>query len=110
MPRKRIRKHYRRARYILYRETLIDAKEHILTFVGSFVGIGLIGLLNSQYLIANDNLFLIGSFGASSVLIYGRVLKRLRLMLITFSLLLLYSRSAIVPVKNLRSENAKYLV
>ncbi|NQX43649.1 HPP family protein [Pedobacter steynii] len=71
MPGKIIRKHYRRARYVLYRETLIDAKEHILTFIGSFVGIGLIGLLNSQYLVANDNLFLIGSFGASSVLIYG---------------------------------------
>ncbi|TKC07154.1 HPP family protein [Pedobacter frigoris] len=71
MPGKRIRKHYRRARYVLYRETLIDTKEHILTFIGSFVGIGLIGLLNSQYLVANDNLFLIGSFGASSVLIYG---------------------------------------
>jgi len=71
MPRKRIRKHYRRARYVLYRETLIDAKEHILTFIGSFIGIGLIGLLNSKYLVANDNLYLIGSFGASSVLIYG---------------------------------------
>lgn len=71
MPGKIIRKHYRRARYVLYRETLIDAKEHVLTFIGSFVGIGLIGLLNSQYLVANDNLFLIGSFGASSVLIYG---------------------------------------
>lgn len=63
--------HYRRARYVLYRETLIDAKEHILTFIGSFSGIGLVGLLNSQYMIANDNLYLIGSFGASSVLIYG---------------------------------------
>jgi CBS domain-containing membrane protein len=71
MPRKRIRKHYRRARYVLYRETLIDAKEHILTFIGSFIGIGLIGLLNSKYLVASDNLYLIGSFGASSVLIYG---------------------------------------
>lgn len=71
MPRKKIRKHYRRARYVLYRETLIDAKEHILTFIGSFVGIGLIGLLNSKYLVASDNLYLIGSFGASSVLIYG---------------------------------------
>lgn len=71
MPRKRIRKHYRRARYVLYRETLIDAKEHFLTFIGSFIGIGLIGLLNSKYLVANDNLYLIGSFGASSVLIYG---------------------------------------
>lgn len=71
MPGKKIRRHYRRARYVLYRETLIDTKEHILTFLGSFVGIGLIGLLNSKYFVASDNLFLLASFGASSVLIYG---------------------------------------
>lgn len=73
MPRKIIRKQYRKARYILYRETLIDSKEHILTFFGSFIGVGLIGLMNSKYLIASDNLFLIGSFGASSVLVYGLI-------------------------------------
>jgi len=73
MPRRIIKTQYRKARYILYRETLIDAKEHVLTFIGSFVGIGLIGLLNSQYLVASDNLFLIGSFGASSVLVYGLI-------------------------------------
>ncbi|ACU02952.1 MULTISPECIES: HPP family protein [Pedobacter] len=73
MPGRIIKKQYRKARYILYRETLIDAKEHVLTFLGSFVGIGLIGLLNSQYLVASDNLFLIGSFGASSVLVYGLI-------------------------------------
>lgn len=58
-------------RYVLYRETLIDAREHILTFIGAFLGIGLIGFINSRYMVASDNLFLIGSFGASSVLIYG---------------------------------------
>jgi CBS domain-containing membrane protein len=68
---KRIRKQFRRVRYIVYKETLIDYKEHLFTFLGSFVGIGLIGLLNSNYLQASDNMFLIGSFGASSVLIYG---------------------------------------
>jgi CBS-domain-containing membrane protein len=71
MPAKRFRKHYRRARYVLYRETLIDTKEHILTFLGSFTGIALICLLNSKYFVASDNLFLLASFGASSVLIYG---------------------------------------
>src|SRR6186997_2153733 len=68
---KRIKKHLFRMRYIIYQETLIDSKEHLFTFLGSFVGIGLIGFLNSQHLHANDNMFLIGSFGASSVLIYG---------------------------------------
>jgi CBS domain-containing membrane protein len=68
---KRIKKHLRRVRYVVYKETLVDYKEHIFTFLGSFTGISLIGLLNSKYLTAHDNIFLIGSFGASSVLIYG---------------------------------------
>jgi CBS domain-containing membrane protein len=68
---KKIRRRLRQVRYIVYKETLIDHKEHLFTFLGSFVGIGLIGLLNSKYLQASDNMFLIGSFGASSVLIYG---------------------------------------
>jgi CBS-domain-containing membrane protein len=50
---------------------LVDFHEHLWTFFGSFVGIGLIGLLQSFYLPASDNLFLVGSFGATSVLIYG---------------------------------------
>jgi len=69
--RKRIRKHLRTAKYIVYKETLIDAREHFWTFIGAFLGIAVIGLLHSKYFTANDNLFLIGSFGASSVLIYG---------------------------------------
>lgn len=68
---RRIRKHVRRAKYIFYKETLIDAREHFWTFLGSFFGIAIIGLVNSSFLDAADNLFLIGSFGASSVLIYG---------------------------------------
>lgn len=32
---------------------------------------GLIGFLNSYYLNVSDNLFLVGSFGATSVLLYG---------------------------------------
>ncbi len=68
---RRIKYNYRKAKYVLYKETLIDTKEHILTFLGAFVGIGLVGFINSRYFVLNDNLFLIGSFGASSVLIYG---------------------------------------
>ncbi len=60
-------------RYVIYRETLFDFRDQGITFLGSFVGIALIGLLNSYHLGPNDNLFLIGSFGASSVLIYGIV-------------------------------------
>lgn len=61
----------RTAKYIVYKETLIDFREHFWTFISSFAGIALIGLLNNRYFSAADNLFLIGSFGASSVLIYG---------------------------------------
>jgi CBS domain-containing membrane protein len=68
---KKIKRVARVTRYVIYRETLVDFKDQGLTFLGSFVGIALIGLFNSFHLGSNDNLFLIGSFGASSVLIYG---------------------------------------
>lgn len=41
--RTRLRRQARRFRGIVYRETLLDFKEHFWTFVGAFVGIGLIG-------------------------------------------------------------------
>ena len=69
----RFRRRYRTAKYIFYKETLIDLREHLWTFLGSFVGIALISLLHSEYLSVHDNLFIIGSFGASSVLIYGLI-------------------------------------
>lgn len=68
---KHLRRHARTAKYIFYKETLIDYKEHIWTFLGSFAGIGIIGWMQSKHLSQMDNFFLIGSFGASSVLIYG---------------------------------------
>lgn len=68
---KRIKKNIRAARLVIYKETLIDYKEHFWTFVGAFAGIGLIGFTQSLLFDTQDKLFLIGSFGASSVLIYG---------------------------------------
>ena len=68
---KKIKRQLKKVRYIIYKETLVDFREHFITFLGSFMGIGLIGFINSQHLQAHDNMFLIGSFGASSVLIYG---------------------------------------
>jgi CBS-domain-containing membrane protein len=65
-----LRRHARRIKVIVYQETLFDYKEHFWTFLGAFVGIGLIGLLN-RYRLPADAPLLIGSFGASSVLIYG---------------------------------------
>lgn len=71
MPIKKIKRSYRKTRYILYKETLIDFKEHFWAFIGSFVGIGIIAYLQSQTLTNSDVIYLIGSFGASSVLVYG---------------------------------------
>ncbi len=64
---------YRKIKYVIYKETLIDKKEHLFTFLGAFFGIAIIGFINSKYFVLSDNLYLIGSFGASSVLIYGAI-------------------------------------
>ena len=69
--RARLRRHARRVKVIIYKETLVDYREHAWTFLGAFLGIGLIGLLNHYQLPPADAPLLIGSFGASSVLIYG---------------------------------------
>lgn len=61
------------SKYVIYKETLVDYKEHFWSFLGAFFGIGLIAFLQSQYLLQQENVFLIGSFGASSVLIYGAI-------------------------------------
>ncbi|WP_209402573.1 HPP family protein [Pseudozobellia sp. WGM2] len=70
---KSINRKARISRYILYKETLIDFKEQFWSFLGAFVGIGLIAFIQSHYLPDLENVLLIGSFGASSVLIYGAV-------------------------------------
>ncbi|KDN56351.1 HPP family protein [Flavobacterium seoulense] len=71
MPTTKIKRGYRKTRYVLYKETLIDYKEHFWSFLGSFVGIGLIAYSQSQQFSHQDVVYLIGSFGASSVLVYG---------------------------------------
>ena len=73
MPIHKIKRGYRRTRYILYKETLINFKEHFWSFTGSFIGIGIIGYLQSKTLPHSDVIYLIGSFGASSVLVYGLI-------------------------------------
>jgi CBS domain-containing membrane protein len=71
MPIQKIKRSYRKTRYILYKETLVDYRENFWAFLGSFVGIGIIAYLQSQTLPHSDVVYLIGSFGASSVLVYG---------------------------------------
>ena len=73
MVRKKIKRGLRISRYVVYRETLVDFKEHFWSFIGAFVGIGLIAFVQSYTLTKDENIFLIGSFGASSVLIYGAI-------------------------------------
>ena len=67
----KIKRNIRIARYVIYRETIINKSDIFWTFLGGFFGIGIIGFISSHYFTLNDNLFLIGSFGASAVLIYG---------------------------------------
>jgi CBS domain-containing membrane protein len=67
----KIKRNFRIARYVIYRETIIDKTDILWTFLGAFFGIGIIGFIGSYYFTLNDNLFLIGSFGASAVLVYG---------------------------------------
>lgn len=70
---RRIKRSLRISRYVVYKETLVDYKEHFWSFVGAFVGIGLIAFVQSKLVSYQENIFLIGSFGASSVLIYGAI-------------------------------------
>lgn len=69
--RTKIKRQARKARYILYKETLIDFREHLWTFLGSFSGIALLSLLHSDRFTLHDSVFLLASFGASAVLIFG---------------------------------------
>lgn len=62
---------YRKVKYIFYRQTLIEPIEHLWTFIGAFLGIGIIGWLQHSRFTPLENFSLIGSFGASAVLVYG---------------------------------------
>lgn len=65
---------YRKLRYIAYRETMVTPLDHVLTFLGGFTGIALVDVLGRHMGFGvQDRLFLIGSFGASAVLVYGLV-------------------------------------
>ncbi|OCB77970.1 HPP family protein [Flavobacterium crassostreae] len=73
MVKKTIKRGLRVSRYVIYKETLVDYKEHFWSFIGAFIGIGLIAFFQHHILTKEENIFLIGSFGASSVLIYGAI-------------------------------------
>lgn len=69
----KIKRSARISRYIIYKETSLDFQEQFWSFIGAFVGIGIIALLQSSYLPELENILLIGTFGASSVLIFGAI-------------------------------------
>lgn len=71
MPIKKIKRTYRKTKYVLYKETLVDFTEHFWAFIGSFIGLGIIAFLEYKSFPQSDFVFLIGSFGASCVLVYG---------------------------------------
>ncbi len=68
---KRLRRTYRVAKYVVYRQTLLEPEDHFWTFIGAFLGIALIGLVQKAHVAELDQVFLIGSFGASAVLVFG---------------------------------------
>lgn len=73
MPSQKIKKNrtYRKTKYIIYRQTILDPIDHIWSFLGAFIGIGFIAYSQSFLFTGIENIFLIGSFGASAVLVYG---------------------------------------
>ena len=73
MLRKKINRGLRISKYIIYKETLVDYKEHFWSFIGAFIGIGIIAFIQSYQFSKDENIFLIGSLGASTVLIYGAI-------------------------------------
>lgn len=70
---RKIKRGIRISKYVIYKETIIDQKENFLSFLGAFLGIGIIAFYQKQILNENENIFLIGSFAASSVLIFGAI-------------------------------------
>lgn len=73
MIKQQLKRGYRISKYVVYKETLVDYKEQFWSFLGSFIGIGVIAFIQSLYLTELENIFLIGSFGATSVLVYGAI-------------------------------------
>ncbi len=69
----KLKRGYRISKYVIYKETLVDQTELFWSFLGSFAGIALIGFIQSRWLTDTDNVLLIGSFGATSVLVYGAI-------------------------------------
>lgn len=62
---------FRKSKYIVYRQTILRPIDHLWTFIGAFIGISSLGYLQGTQFGQTDNILLIGSFGATAVLIFG---------------------------------------
>lgn len=62
---------YKILKYIVYKETHFNLIEIFWSFIGAFCGILFVSLLNYYFFSQTDLVLMIGSFGASAVLIYG---------------------------------------
>src|SRR4030042_2576384 len=51
----------------------VSFSEIVWSWVGAFTGISLVGIINSYVFAGTDLTLVIGSFGASAVLIYGAI-------------------------------------
>ncbi len=71
MVKKKIHRAYRKSKYVVYRQTIVNPSDHFWTFIGAFIGIAFLGYLQGTQFGETDNVLLIGSFGATSVLIFG---------------------------------------
>jgi CBS domain-containing membrane protein len=73
LPSKKIKRGIKKVRHIVYKETSHQPIDNLWAFIGSFIAISTIGLLQDFFHTDDsaDILFLIGSFGATSVLLFG---------------------------------------
>lgn len=68
---RKIHRAYRKSKYVVYRQTILRPIDHLWTFIGAFIGIASLGYLQGTQFGNADNILLIGSFGATAVLIFG---------------------------------------
>lgn len=68
---RKIHRAYRKSKYVVYRQTILRPIDHLWTFIGAFIGIASLGYLQGTQFGNTDNILLIGSFGATAVLIFG---------------------------------------
>ncbi len=69
----KLHRQVRISQYVLYKHMSFDLKDLFWSFAGAFLGIGIIGWIQSQAFSKLENIFLIGSFGASAVLVFGAI-------------------------------------